>query len=96
MLFRSAASAGGVRGASGGAGYNRGSDSSAFMALPQGNESATWAPNASAVSLTAAVPPQTPYFDDARTPSAEFDPYLQNAPRVSNASRQGYGAGGAF
>ena len=80
-----AASAPGVRG--GGGGY-RGSDSSAFMPLPQGNESATWGPNASSLSLHS---PNTPYFDDARTHSAEFDPYLQNAPRVSNASRAGGG-----
>ena len=78
---------GGAVGASGGGGNAgfRGSDSSAFMPLAQGNESATWGPNASTANLNA---PHTPYFDDPRNQSGEFDPYYQNAPRMStNAAR---------
>ncbi|KAH9914171.1 glyoxal oxidase N-terminus-domain-containing protein [Epithele typhae] len=75
--------AAGVTGArAGGPGF-RGSDSSAFIPLSQGNESHAWAPNASQLSLQT---PSSPYFDDMRTHSSEFDPYHQNAPRVSNAS----------
>ncbi|KAI0746460.1 glyoxal oxidase N-terminus-domain-containing protein [Daedaleopsis nitida] len=66
----------------------RSSDSSAFMPLSQGNESATWGPNASTMNLNS---PSTPYFDDARNRSGEFDPYHQNMPRMStNAARGPY------
>ena len=34
--------------------------------------------------------PSTPYFDDpARNGSAEFDPYHQNAPRMSTNANRG-------
>lgn len=60
----------------------RNSDSSAFAPL-QDNHSMTWTPNASTFSLNA------PYQDDmVKGYSAEFDPYHQNAPRMStNAAR---------
>ncbi|EJF57018.1 hypothetical protein DICSQDRAFT_157610 [Dichomitus squalens LYAD-421 SS1] len=74
-----------------GAGY-RGSDSSAFVPL-QGNESTTWGPGpnmhaagASAVNLHT---PSSPYFDDPRSNSTEFDPYHQNVPRMSADQRRG-------
>ena len=80
-----------------GAGY-RGSDSSAFVPL-QGNESATWGPGpnmhaaASTTSLSLHSPggaPNSPYFDDPRgNASGEFDPYHQNAPRMSTNERRG-------
>ncbi|KAM5543743.1 hypothetical protein V8D89_002360 [Ganoderma adspersum] len=80
-----------------GAGY-RGSDSSAFVPL-QGNESATWGPGpnmhaaASTMSLGLHSPggaPNSPYFDDPRgNASGEFDPYHQNAPRMSTNERRG-------
>ena len=68
-----------------GAGY-RGSDSSAFVPL-QGNESAVWGPNASTMSLGAYgqhgnMTPTSPYMDDPRNRSAEFDPYRQNPPTM--------------
>lgn len=63
-----------------GAGY-RGSDSSAFVPL-QGNESAAaWGANASTLSLNQ---PTSPYVDDPRNRSVEFDPYHQNMPRVAS------------
>ncbi|KAH9923857.1 glyoxal oxidase N-terminus-domain-containing protein [Fomitopsis serialis] len=53
----------------------RNSDSSAFVPLQHENKS-MWDGNASNISLS-------PYHDEVRTggPSAEFDPYYQNAPR---------------
>ncbi|KAH9915158.1 DUF1929-domain-containing protein [Epithele typhae] len=79
-----------VRAAAGGAGGRalRGSDSSAFAPVPQGslNEGGAWAAGASASALSLDGRPPSPYYDDARSHSAEFDPYHQNAPRVSNAS----------
>ena len=84
----SAASGGAFGSGSGAAGAAkremRNSDSSAFVPLQQGNASMTWANNASTASLN------TPYTDDfPRTgASGEFDPYYQNAPRMStNAAR---------
>lgn len=60
----------------------RNSDSSAFVPLQQDNGSAAWNANASSYSLA------SPYRDDGRGPSAEFDPYHQNAPRMAdNAGR---------
>ncbi|KAI0674053.1 DUF1929-domain-containing protein [Trametes maxima] len=72
-----------VSGARVGGGGLRSSDSSAFMPLSQGNGSTTWGANASAVSLN------SPYYDDPRTASAEFDPYHQNAPRMSSNQARG-------
>lgn len=61
----------------------RNSDSSAFVPLQQDNHSTTWTPNTSTYNLN------TPYRDEAsRGYSMEFDPYHQNAPRMStNAVR---------
>lgn len=73
----------GVGGGFGGAmarGGARNSDSSAFVPLQQDNSSNTWNPNASNLSLN------SPYMDNSRGASAEFDPYHQNAPRM-NAGR---------
>ena len=82
-----AVGASGARAGGGNAGF-RSSDSSAFMPLSQGNESATWGPNASTTNLNM---PHSPYFDDPRNQSGEFDPYHQNAPRMStNAARGPY------
>ncbi|RDX46422.1 DUF1929-domain-containing protein [Lentinus brumalis] len=82
-----AAGASGARAGGGNAGF-RSSDSSAFMPLSQGNESATWGPNSSTTNLNT---PSSPYFDDPRNQSGEFDPYHQNAPRLStNAARGPY------
>ncbi|KAI0763936.1 DUF1929-domain-containing protein [Trametes elegans] len=66
----------------GGAGL-RSSDSSAFVPLSQGNGSTTWGANASALSLN------SPYYDEPRTASGEFDPYHTNAPRISTNQARG-------
>ncbi|EIW56122.1 DUF1929-domain-containing protein [Trametes versicolor FP-101664 SS1] len=67
----------------GGGGGLRSSDSSAFMPLSQANGSTTWGANASTLSLN------SPYYDEPRTASAEFDPYHQNAPRMSSNQTRG-------
>ncbi|KAI0327729.1 DUF1929-domain-containing protein [Cubamyces sp. BRFM 1775] len=72
--------ASGARAAGGGL---RSSDSSAFMPLSQANGSTTWGANASSLSLN------SPYYDDPRSASAEFDPYHQNAPRMSTNQARG-------
>lgn len=81
-----AAAAGGVLGSGAAAKRDmRNSDSSAFVPLQQGNASMTWAANASTASFN------SPYHDDypRKDPSAEYDPYYQNAPRMStNAARR--------
>lgn len=78
------AAAGGALGSGAAKREMRNSDSSAFVPLQQGNASMAWGNNASTASLN------TPYRDDfPRTGSSgEFDPYYQNAPRMStNAAR---------
>ncbi|KAI0827203.1 DUF1929-domain-containing protein [Trametes gibbosa] len=75
--------AGGVASGARVGGGLRSSDSSAFMPLSQANGSTTWGANASALSLN------SPYYDEPRTASAEFDPYHQNAPRVSTNQARG-------
>ncbi|OCH89158.1 DUF1929-domain-containing protein [Obba rivulosa] len=76
-----------TQGGAGSALGNRGvrnSDSSAFVPLQQDNLSTTWG-NASNASLA------SPYQDEPRGGhSAEFDPYYQNAPRMSTNNRHGY------
>lgn len=67
----------------GGGGGLRSSDSSAFMPLSQANGSTTWGANASTLSLN------SPYYDEPRTASGEFDPYHQNAPRMSSNQTRG-------
>ncbi|OSD07725.1 copper radical oxidase [Trametes coccinea BRFM310] len=67
----------------GGPGGLRSSDSSAFVPLSQANGSTTWGANASSLSLN------SPYYDDPRTASGEFDPYHQNAPRMSTNQARG-------
>ena len=62
---------GAVARATGGA---RNSDSSAFVPLQQDNASGAW--NARALSLA------SPYTDNDRAASEEFDPYHHNAPRI--------------
>ncbi|KAI0353315.1 DUF1929-domain-containing protein [Trametes cingulata] len=75
--------AGGVASGARAGGGLRSSDSSAFMPLSQANGSTTWGANASTLSLN------SPYYDDPRSASAEFDPYHQNAPRVSTNQARG-------
>jgi len=57
----------------------RSSDSSAFVPLQQDNPSMAWDANASSLSVN------TPYKDERGTMSTEFDPYYQNAPRMSTS-----------
>ncbi|KAI0368553.1 DUF1929-domain-containing protein [Pilatotrama ljubarskyi] len=75
--------AGGVASGARAGGGLRSSDSSAFMPLSQANGSTTWGANASTLSLN------SPYYDDPRGASTEFDPYHQNAPRVSTNQARG-------
>jgi hypothetical protein len=80
MGSSSGAGGGGFGGAMARMGGARNSDSSAFVPLQQDNSSTAWNANASTLSLN------SPYRDDVRAGSAEFDPYHQNAPRP-NAGR---------
>ncbi|KAI0635459.1 DUF1929-domain-containing protein [Trametes polyzona] len=75
--------AGGVASGARVGGGLRSSDSSAFMPLSQANGSTTWGANASTLSLN------SPYYDEPRTASAEFDPYHQSAPRLSTNQARG-------
>ncbi|KAI0655737.1 DUF1929-domain-containing protein [Cubamyces menziesii] len=61
----------------------RNSDSSAFLPLSQVNTGSAWNVNASSLSI------HSPYQDESRAASAEFDPYHQNAPRVSTNQARG-------
>ncbi|KAI0324825.1 DUF1929-domain-containing protein [Cubamyces sp. BRFM 1775] len=61
----------------------RNSDSSAFLPLSQVNGSSAWDANASSLSV------HSPYYDLSRAASAEFDPYHQNAPRISTNQARG-------